>query len=382
MEIDLRGVLPLSCVALGSGALAWSTTRALCRAAGHSLYWDRGAWRADPAAFRRGAITLIAFARYLGRPMESGVTEVALRLAQAVRARRLVRRVRRVVFWLLAGVPYAGLLTFYLCDDWISASPFEILFVYALMMCLTCPLGALLAWQPARRSWTRLGGDHRAVDWCLVVLHDASLAMQGRVDAVRSVNIGMDEVGRVLGEYAAQSVVFPSSAQRSAVRAHTAQVHRALVAEADGLLRDGQAALPAVIGTLLTLLDRLVAGRWLALLDIEAPTNPEAEGDESQTESAETGRDRLIAAVGSVLAAGGLVAAGAFGVPLAAAIPGALVFLFGPAMLWGGKSLRPSAQRMLASMHEGIGRAGTAPEPSAVQGLTPESPRTEPAQSR
>ncbi|SOE13662.1 hypothetical protein SAMN06272775_4639 [Streptomyces sp. 2323.1] len=381
MEIELWGALPLSCVALGSGALAWSMTRALCRAAGHGLYWDWGASRADPAAYRRGAVFLVALARYLGKPMESGVTEVALRLAQAARARKLVRRVRRVGSLVLAGVPYAGPLALYLCSDWIRASPFTIFFIYAFVMCLTCPLGALLAWQPARRSWTRLGGDHRAVDWCLVVLHDARLATQGRADAIRAVNIGMESLGRVLEEYAAQSVVFPSEAQRSAVRTHAAQVRRALIAEADGLLRDGQAALPAVIGTLLTLLDRLAAGRWLALLDIEAPGDPVAEGDESRTEPAETGQDRLVALGGSVLAAGGLAAAAAFGVPLAAAVPGALVFLFGPAMLWGGKDLRPSARRMLASMQEGIGRAGTAPEPPAVQGPAPDSPRAEPAQS-
>ncbi|MGW1894038.1 hypothetical protein ACWCP6_27870 [Streptomyces sp. NPDC002004] len=341
-------------------------TREMCRVMGRSFFWDWKAASVAPAMHRREALHLVALSRCAGRRMDSGVEAVAARFARAATARKRVRRVSRVGTTALAGCPLILLLALYLFG---SPGTRPSLLYYACLLATVWysagSLGALLAWQTAQRFWTRLAGDHRAVRWCAFVLHDALLVAYGRDDAVRGVNAGVSEICRVLEEYAAQDAAFPAEGQRQAVSAHVMQVRRALVAAANGLLRDGRDALPGLVRTVSTLLDRLVAERWLALLDLEEPSAA-ADADDLASGPTEERRDRLVVLAGSMLAAGGLATAAAFGVPLGAAVPGALVFLLGPAMMWGGKGLRPSAHRMFASLQEGIGRAGATAEPPSA----------------
>ncbi|MFG1671298.1 hypothetical protein [Streptomyces sp. Y7] len=150
---------------------------------------------------------------------------------------------------------------------------------------------------------------------------------------------------------------------------HTARVGAALDAHNERILREGTQAVPHLARHLFIILERMAAERWLDLLDegdLPTYTPPSAEELESETRRA----DATIIFGGATIAALFTGVAISLGAPASAVVPAALIFLLGPAAMWGSKKLS-TPRETLDAMRQGMAPTTEPPQQSAATTNTP-----------
>ncbi|WP_189184352.1 hypothetical protein [Streptomyces albiflavescens] len=314
------------------------------------------------AEHRRRVISLAALSRYCGRRMESTVEALAGRLAKAEKVKKRVSRVEWLCGIVLVGGPVvwlAVMTALSLAHGMPRGGRATLLYVLAPGTAFIGGAGAWLALHRACQYWFRLIGDYRAFVECVDVLASCGFLIR-HPGSSRWMNVLVADICTALSEFTSEKEAFPVEAQRDQVRRHVSAVQQELISVAGGLFREGPPGVTRLVVTVSALVDRLVAERWLSLLDLDG-THGEAEGFAFQ--ATERGRDGWIVIGGSATAALGLATAVSLGVPIAAAVPGALVLLLGPAMVWGGRQWRPSPQRLMTLVQDSMSRSSGSIEP-------------------
>ncbi|WP_158711507.1 hypothetical protein [Streptomyces xylophagus] len=193
----------------------------------------------------------------------------------------------------------------------------------------------VIAFRRTMSHLVQVVADLGAIRQIFIALNEcySSLKGEGGVLAID------DRVRRICGELAdfSQEKWAVADPERfELVARHVGAVQKELRAVAAELLRGSPGAMPKFVRLQFVLLDRLIDERWMALLDVfEEPASELI----SSPEVRENRRDTWIIIAGATVAAIGIGAAATLGVPTAAAVPAALVFLLGPATLWGSKRL-------------------------------------------
>ncbi|MEU6420223.1 hypothetical protein [Streptomyces spiralis] len=209
----------------------------------------------------------------------------------------------------------------------------------------------------------------QAIRSCFLILSECGDMHRGSVKPLE-VDNDVSLLCRELGDFVTSTDMFPDPGRRASVVHHVGAVQRAVMESSQKLLAEGKAGIPDLVRTIGTLLDSLVEQRWLNLLDI--PGAPASYSVTRSPQNEPNRRDAWIVIGGSVAAAVGLGVAATVGVPLGAAIPAALVFLLGPATLWGSRRLGMSPQRLLESVRTPITEAsqggGAPPRQGSAQG--------------
>ncbi|MEU9537662.1 hypothetical protein [Streptomyces mirabilis] len=205
-----------------------------------------------------------------------------------------------------------------------------------------------------RRKCQNQTSDLEALRSCFYLLHLCGELTKGQAKPLE-IEKGTTTLCEELGDFATSIVHFPDPNRRESVSKHVSQVQLELMRSSGILLSDGAGGVPNVVKTVGTLLDRIIEQRWLHLLDLPDTGNPESVTRSPQNQVDR--RDVWIVIGGSVAAALGLGAAASMGVPLAAAVPAALIFLLGPATLWGSRRLGMSPRNLLDSVRTPV--AGT-----------------------
>ncbi|MFJ3758589.1 hypothetical protein [Streptomyces sp. NPDC090080] len=156
-----------------------------------------------------------------------------------------------------------------------------------------------------------------------------------------------------------------SPRRQQQLREHTARVSAALDAYNERILREGVDAIPELVGILFVILNRMAQGQWLNLMDdgdLPPYIPPTAEEIDSETRRA----DAAIVVGGATVAAVFTGVAISLGVPASAVVPAALIFLLGPATLWGSKKLG-NPKEALESFRQGtVQSSDPAPSSSAA----------------
>ncbi|WP_328553114.1 hypothetical protein [Streptomyces sp. NBC_00358] len=212
--------------------------------------------------------------------------------------------------------------------------------------------------------WRRENSDNAAIIICFSILRQLSELPRNAANILEIEDL-FAKLAKEIADFASASPHFSTPSRRVDVERHTSAVRAELMRQSGELLSRGVTQVPAAVATIGTLLERLTQQRWLQLLDVEGAdiSTPEVVDDTDR-------RDSWIIVGGSAFAALGLGSASALGIPLTAAIPSALVFLLGPATLWGSSRLGLTPRSVLASTRASL--------TDATQDDSPSSPGTRP----
>ncbi|MEU9780682.1 hypothetical protein AB0H92_06825 [Streptomyces phaeochromogenes] len=221
---------------------------------------------------------------------------------------------------------------------------------------------SLAVFQHEIRVWDQKMADITAICLCFVVLSHCWKLARGK-EGVLATEYYSSVLRARLGDFATTSDSFIGSERKASVLRHVASVQKDLTMRSGSVLSDGVSAIPDAAKAIILLLERLVEERWLGLLDL--PDTLESEQVIQSSVERTSRRDGFIVIGGSAAAALMVGVAGATGLPVTAAIPAALIFLLGPAMLWGGRRLGMSPKVVLGSMANSMTGAGAAETPSA-----------------
>ncbi|WP_328860691.1 hypothetical protein [Streptomyces sp. NBC_00306] len=159
-------------------------------------------------------------------------------------------------------------------------------------------------------------------------------------------------LSKALGSFALVGYPGMTDQRKKDVQEHVLQVQQALHSASAEVLKRGAPAcreLAQIIGVLVA---RLAEQRWQSLLDEEQLVKSDAELAHSIPEGRR--KDAWIVIVGASVAATFVVVATSLGVPATATVPAALVFLIGPAALWGSKSLGFSHRSLMRSSTDSL----------------------------
>lgn len=308
----------------------------------------------------------VAVCRAFGGPVGFSYRRLFCEYSKASRSCRALWQFVRVRMWVLALSLVSISVYALLRGDGGSKITSERINLYGLGY--GCGLFACLAvWRvlQAGKKWRRQNSDAEALRTCLRVLYLCGELHVGRVKALR-VDREIADLCREIGDFVTSSDMFPDPGRRSAVLHHTSAVQTVLMDTSQTLLNSGKSGIPDLVEVIRTVLENLMDERWLNLLDASAVTT-----QESVTQSPDgvlRRRDVWIVIGGSAAAAIGLGAAASLGVPLVAAVPAALIFLLGPATLWGSSRLGMSPRQLLESVRTPIVEQGGAQQPPAATG--------------
>jgi hypothetical protein len=367
------GVLPPLC---------YLAARLILREIGMSNFWRGGrvlfVWpvRVDEGLCRRQARRMLAVVRYHGHPMGLTTAELAAALRHATRVQRTVRSTTNAVS-LGAGIPVVAAFGAVVWAMVAQAATYDIaVLMVTLVAVYMC--GAAVALQASRQSkdWARFVADDAAAVTCRqLLLEFADFARNDGSPVYVEYLAG--RLCRELGDFVSTERNFPDKERSKQLKAHVAAVQQELHALTNGVLREGAGAVPAFAGAMSVLTERLVQERWLRLLDVaDVAEDPVRTETATQQEAAK--RDGWIVVGGSLTAALGLGAAATLGIPLAAAVPAAVVFLLGPATLWGSKNLGWSPRDLLRTAQRSVEQP--AAQPQAAQEAAPAAaPQAAPA---
>ncbi|MFJ5914340.1 hypothetical protein ACIQFW_00880 [Streptomyces ardesiacus] len=202
-------------------------------------------------------------------------------------------------------------------------------------------------------QWKRQNSDAEAIASCVFVLH---LLTHRRLDPL-GVEEAVADLCDELAIFVNSNAVLNNSARQAEVSRHVGQVQKELRQVSGNILSGGVSEIPGLVRSVGTILERLIEQRWLCLLDLPetASHSPSARASHLQ----DWKRDAWIVMGGSLAAAIGLSAAAMSGVPLSAAVPATLVFLLGPAALWGSRRLGVSPRGILDSVRASVEASGT-----------------------
>jgi hypothetical protein len=222
------------------------------------------------------------------------------------------------------------------------------------------------------RTWRRKVSDLEAFATCLSILRRCGEKHKGSYGGgALSIDLEVSSLCRQLGDFAASPAFSMDAERRSSVAHHVAEVQRVLMEASAGVLTNGKDGLADLVAKVAELADNLYEERWLRLLEI-----PDAADLDAVTQNVDNSvgkRDAWIVIAGSLVAAVGIGAAAVLGVPVAAAVPAALIFLLGPATIWGSRRLGMSPKNLLESLRTPIaeaGQGGVPPQQPDGQGQT------------
>ncbi|MFC7906603.1 hypothetical protein [Streptomyces nigra] len=202
----------------------------------------------------------------------------------------------------------------------------------------------------AERKWMSSAADLLAARQCFAVLASLEEVVRGRGRILVCCN-KIDELCTELGKFAASAQFSQRTGVSVSVRRHVNSVQQELIKGSESLLRDGVTAVPAMVSLLSQLLDGLAQERWLRLVEISTAGD---NVDLPEVDATVERRDAWIVIFGALVAAVGLGLVTAFGLPLAAGVPAALVFLVGPAAIWGSRRLGVTPRGMMDSIRTSI----------------------------
>ncbi len=202
---------------------------------------------------------------------------------------------------------------------------------------------------------------------CVVVC----LEVRERQSSIITVDRRVHQIGRALIRFSESEIRKGASSRQGEIFEHTVRVKMALDECAGRVLKEGESAMPALVAMLMKILERLSSGRLLGLLDEDelpayVPPSPVELEDEVNK------GDRRIVLWGALFAA---IAAGvmiSLGVPAAAVVPAALIFLMGPAVLWGSKKIGIPGE-LMDSMRQGVMQPQEPQQSVVVNGNPPAS---------
>ncbi|WP_406486719.1 hypothetical protein [Streptomyces phaeochromogenes] len=185
-------------------------------------------------------------------------------------------------------------------------------------------------------------------------------------------------LGLALIRFGGFGIPLASPARRQQFLEHATRVSAALDARTERLFTDGTDAIPDLVKFLTGILERLADEKWLNIIDdheLPAYQQPSAEEMDQEVRKAD-GRVVLLGATAAAVMVGVLIS---IGVPAGAVIPGALIFLLGPATVWGSRKIG-SPREMLDSIRGGVTQAaepqptGTTYPPANGSAAVPPSP--------
>ncbi|WP_190084778.1 hypothetical protein [Streptomyces longisporoflavus] len=194
-----------------------------------------------------------------------------------------------------------------------------------------------------------------AIDRCL-------RAYEGRVSLL-TLDRRNQRLNRALTRFGETDAVGFSSHRKKQLFEHTARVGAALDVYNERILREGTQAIPDLVKQLFIILERMADDRWLALLDEhDLPAYAPPSSEELESEARRT--DATIVFGGATVAALFTGIAISLGAPASAVIPAALIFLLGPAAMWGSKKLS-NPRETLDAMRQGISPSTEPPQQPA-----------------
>ncbi|MFF7369446.1 hypothetical protein [Streptomyces tricolor] len=257
------------------------------------------------------------------------------------------------VLWALVTVVMLGLVMYRMAtmQDHPKLTPADVENIAIILGFLSAGSIAASLVRCSSRDWMRKIADLAAIVQCCDILDLCGRVATGR-EALLRLEEHCDALCVDIGDFAVSSKVFLNSMRRDSVLRHVALVQQEVMSRSGAVLRDGPTALPGLIQVIGTLLERLIEQRWLGLLDVTATGEAESIARSSVHRNGK--RDAWIVIVGSLAAAIAAGAAVAVGLPLTAAIPSALIFLLGPAMLWGSRRLGVSPRIVLDSIRTSV----------------------------
>ncbi len=159
-------------------------------------------------------------------------------------------------------------------------------------------------------------------------------------------------LSRQLGTFSVVGYSGMSEQRKGELRKHVQEVQQALHLAATKILREGPAGCGELVSLLSVLMHRLREQRWQALLD-----DGQLVTNDSPLQHAVIDKERgdsWIVLVGAIIAAAFVGLATTLGVPAAATVPAALIFLLGPAALWGSKKLGVTPRYLLNATRDGV----------------------------
>ncbi|MET7700419.1 hypothetical protein [Streptomyces sp. NPDC005485] len=231
-----------------------------------------------------------------------------------------------------------------------------------------------VAWWPlevkrVRSLMSGVGHQRAFYEYCKCVAM-CLYALEGETSPL-GIDRRVHAAGRALTRFGESELRKGGSARQSELFEHTVRVKAALDECAGRVLKEGKNALPRLMVMLMKLLERLSEGRLLGLLDeseLPAYCPPSAAELEEETRKSD-GRIVLWGATAAAVAAGVMIS---LGVPTGAVVPAALIFLMGPAALWGSKKVG-TPRELMDSMRQGVSQPQDPQQPvSAPQsGTTP-----------
>ncbi|MCC9158400.1 hypothetical protein LZP81_29700 [Streptomyces parvulus] len=205
------------------------------------------------------------------------------------------------------------------------------------------------------------------------VLAVRCLALCADLPRGRSTPLALDQeasaLSKALGNFALVGYPGMTDQRKKDVQQHVLQVQQALHFASAEVLKRGAPACKEFAQIIGVLVARLAEQRWQSLLDGDQLV----ENDAALAHSIPEGRrkDAWIVIVGASVAAIFVVVATSLGVPPTATVPAALVFLIGPAALWGSKSLGFNHRSLMRSSTDSLvqqSQQSGGPSPSGQAG--------------
>ncbi|MFE1691155.1 hypothetical protein ACFW64_25875 [Streptomyces albidoflavus] len=210
---------------------------------------------------------------------------------------------------------------------------------------------------------------HRRAFYLCCRAISACLAAKNRETSILRLDVHVQRFGRALVSFGQAEYRLNGSWRQAAYCEHAVRVRSALDEVVARLMREGSAALPEVAAMLVKIMERLANERFLGLLDeAQLPAYVAPIDDEVEAESRRSdGRIVLWGAAAAAVVAGVMISAG---VPVAAVVPAALIFLLGPATLWGSKRLG-SPRDMLDAVRQGVSQPADPQQADNVPTVAP-----------
>jgi hypothetical protein len=188
------------------------------------------------------------------------------------------------------------------------------------------------------------------------VLAVRCLALCAELPRGRSTPLALDQeaavLSKALGSFALVGYPGMTDQRKKDVQQHVLQVQQALHLASAEVLKRGAPACKEFAQIVGVLVARLAEQRWQSLLDEDQLVKNDAVLAHSIPEGRR--KDAWIVIGGASIAAVFVAVATSLGVPPTATVPAALVFLIGPAALWGSKSLGFNHRSLMRSSTDSL----------------------------
>ncbi|MGW2340602.1 hypothetical protein [Streptomyces sp. NPDC001661] len=224
---------------------------------------------------------------------------------------------------------------------------------------------AFICFRRLMGHFSRIVADLGAIRRCFLVLEEIYSILRGS-GSYLALDEKVSKFCRELTDFTRIKWQTADPERFSAISLHVTAVQGEIRKASGRVLKDGKIGLPEVAGIHMTVLERLIDERWLSLLDVEDAEAP-APGLVEPSDIRQERRAAWIVILGATAGAAALGFATAAGIPLTVSVPAALVFLLGPATLWGGRRLGMGSRDLMESLKGSFSASGQ-------QGAAPSQP--------